>query len=596
MTAGQSATFVVVAVGTGPLSYQWFKNGSLVPAATSASYSVLNATASDNNATIKVTVSNSLGATTSRSAGLWVNAATTGLPQLYTHPRSQTVVAGQMASFSYGANSTTPLTVQWFRDGVAIQGATMPTYSTPVLALPHDDGSEFAVRLTNSVGSVMSLSGKLTVLPNSDPRPVLTLQPISQTVPAGTFVTFRSEASPPASSQWYRNGGPVDGATGKSFSFFALDGDNGNRYRVVVSNNGGSTSSQEVVLTVTPSPEPAVDVYVSGYTDQAVVWKNQVPQLLPTVLPPGSTTPPSAKWQTQARDLVVVGPNVHVVGSVKLVGVASPQAEYLADDSHDVAPGFHSNVIYWLNGVGSLLTMYSNSATSFSGAEAFSVSVDGADVIVSGGVRLSSLASPAVWRNGALTSLGSSGIAYSAAPRNGQLSVALSRNGLYDYTSYNGLVWSMGATVNPPEAMTLTALRVFNGVTYVAGRTYDAAFAAANGGQRRWKGAAFWSQGPGGFTQPVVLDGKGTPRDVVVYQNDVYVVGQRDGKPTVWKNGDASLTLSGGDGRAFRIGFNGTHCYVVGDAAGVPVLWKDGVRVNLSTTNGRATGIALAPP
>jgi len=587
---------MVAATGTSPLTYQWFKNGSLVPAATSSSYSIPNAATPDNDATIKVVVSNAYGTATSRSAKLWVNAATTSLPQIYMHPRSQTVVAGLVASFSYGANSTTALSVQWFRNGVAIAGATNATYSTPALAFPQDDGAEFAVRLTNAAGAVMSLSAKLTVVPNADLRPTFTLQPVGQTVPAGTFVTFRAAASPATSYQWYRNGGPVDGATGKSFSFFALDADNGSRYRVVVSNNGGSTSSQEVVLVVTPSPEPAVDVYVSGYTDQAVVWKNQVAQLLPTVLPPGSTTPPNAKWQTQARDLVVVGRNVHVVGSVKLVGVASPQTEYLADDSHDVTPGFYSNVISWLNGVGSLLTMYSNSATSFSGAEAFSVSVDGADVVVSGGVRLSSLASPAVWRNGVLTSLGSSGIAYSAAPRNGQLSVALSTNGLYDYTSYNGLVWSMGATVNPPEAMTLTALRVFNGVTYVAGRTYDTAFAAANGGQRRWKGAAFWSEGSGGFSQPVVLDGKATPRDVVVYQNDVYVVGQRDGKPTVWKNGDASLTLPGGDGRAFRIGFNGTHCYVVGDVAGVPVLWRDGVRVNLSNTNGRATGIALAPP
>ena len=442
----------------------------------------------------------------------------------------------------------------------------------------------------------MSLSGKLTVLATSDPRPSFTLQPVAQTVPAGTFVAFRSEASASTSTQWYRNGGPVDGATKKSFSFFALDADNGSRFKVVASNNGGSTSSQEVTLTVTPSPEPSVDVYVSGYTDQAVVWKNQVAQLLPTRLPPGSTTPAGAKWQTQARDLVVFGGNVHVVGSVKFVAASSTQSEYLADDGHDVGPGAFSNVIYWLNGAGSLLTMYSNSGSGFAGAEAYSITRDGSDVVVSGGVRLSSLSSPAVWRNGVLTSLGGAGIAYAAGTRNGQLSVAVSTNGQYNYAAYDGLVWSMGATLNPPESMTLTALRVFNGVTYVAGRTYDTAFAAANGGHRTWKGAASWSQGPSGFSQPVMLDGKATPRDVFVYNNDVYVVGQRDGKPTVWKNGDASLTLSGGDGRAFRIGFNGTHCYVVGDSAGLPVLWRDGVRVNLSTLNGRATGLALAPP
>src|SRR5207249_8024356 len=36
VTAGQSATFTVVAYGTAPLSYQWQKNGANIPGATSA--------------------------------------------------------------------------------------------------------------------------------------------------------------------------------------------------------------------------------------------------------------------------------------------------------------------------------------------------------------------------------------------------------------------------------------------------------------------------------------------------------------------------------------------------------------------------------
>ena len=37
VTAGQSATFMVVAMGTAPLSYQWQKDGTAVGGATSAS-------------------------------------------------------------------------------------------------------------------------------------------------------------------------------------------------------------------------------------------------------------------------------------------------------------------------------------------------------------------------------------------------------------------------------------------------------------------------------------------------------------------------------------------------------------------------------
>jgi len=38
VTAGQTATFTVVAIGTAPLSYQWFKNGATISGATSSRY------------------------------------------------------------------------------------------------------------------------------------------------------------------------------------------------------------------------------------------------------------------------------------------------------------------------------------------------------------------------------------------------------------------------------------------------------------------------------------------------------------------------------------------------------------------------------
>src|SRR5437870_13701918 len=38
VTAGQTATFTVVASGTAPLSYQWQKNGANIAGATSSSY------------------------------------------------------------------------------------------------------------------------------------------------------------------------------------------------------------------------------------------------------------------------------------------------------------------------------------------------------------------------------------------------------------------------------------------------------------------------------------------------------------------------------------------------------------------------------
>ena len=60
---GQSATFTAAAVGYLPITYQWYKNGALVPAATNASYSFVAALA-DNNASIVCYATNTIGVTT----------------------------------------------------------------------------------------------------------------------------------------------------------------------------------------------------------------------------------------------------------------------------------------------------------------------------------------------------------------------------------------------------------------------------------------------------------------------------------------------------------------------------------------------------
>lgn len=62
VTAGQSATFAVVASGAGPLSYQWQKNGTAIAAATSASYTTPPASLADSGTRFSVVVSNAGGA------------------------------------------------------------------------------------------------------------------------------------------------------------------------------------------------------------------------------------------------------------------------------------------------------------------------------------------------------------------------------------------------------------------------------------------------------------------------------------------------------------------------------------------------------
>src|SRR5205807_1090095 len=86
VTVGQTATFMVVATGTAPLSYQWQKNGTAISGATSASYITPVTASADNGALFRVIISNSVGSVTSNTATLTVNPTpvlqitTTGLP------------------------------------------------------------------------------------------------------------------------------------------------------------------------------------------------------------------------------------------------------------------------------------------------------------------------------------------------------------------------------------------------------------------------------------------------------------------------------------------------------------------------------------
>ena len=83
-------------------------------------------------------------------------------PSITTQPVSQTVTAGQAATFSVVATGTPPLSYQWMKNGTSIAGATSSTYKTPVTTTS-DAGSQFTVTVSNSAGSVTSNAAILTV-------------------------------------------------------------------------------------------------------------------------------------------------------------------------------------------------------------------------------------------------------------------------------------------------------------------------------------------------------------------------------------------------------------------------------------------------
>ena len=92
-----------------------------------------------------------------------MNAATATKPTITTQPANRTVTAGQTATFSVVALTGAPApTYQWQKDGANISGATSATYVTPA-TVAGNSGTKFDVMVSNSLGTVTSVSVSLTV-------------------------------------------------------------------------------------------------------------------------------------------------------------------------------------------------------------------------------------------------------------------------------------------------------------------------------------------------------------------------------------------------------------------------------------------------
>ena len=276
---GSSASFTVEATGDDPLTYQWFKNGTAIPGATADTY-VVNPVVPASEAVYHVVVTNAKGSATSINAFLTIVTQTS--PRITTQPASQTVALGTAASFTVTATGTPSPTFQWYKNGIAIAGATGATLTIPTVALT-DEGTYYVVA-SNSVGATSSDNAVLTVAV----PPAITTQPQSKSVNPGARVEFTVAAtgSAPLSYQWFKDNVAIPGATDASYVVAAATVSDAGTYRVNVTNVAGSVSSANATLEVATPPvitqQPIIVVNAQG-TSVRVIGLGLGPAGLPVV-------------------------------------------------------------------------------------------------------------------------------------------------------------------------------------------------------------------------------------------------------------------------------------------------------------------------
>src|SRR5581483_5320377 len=192
---GSNAAFIVGVASSVPVTYQWLLNTTNIPNATNSIFFLPAAQTSDAG-TYSVAVSNMAGAVISSNAQLTVVVP----PVLTNQPASLAVNAGTGAAFSAGASGSAPLVYQWQFNGTNLTNATNSSYS--LLAVQASDAGTYTVSVTNLAGSATSSNAILTVIV----PPVITNQPASQTVNAGSDVTLTVgvSGSQPLSYQWQK--------------------------------------------------------------------------------------------------------------------------------------------------------------------------------------------------------------------------------------------------------------------------------------------------------------------------------------------------------------------------------------------------------
>jgi hypothetical protein len=256
VNVGSNVTFSVTAAGDAPLGFQWSRNGVNLSSATNTILPVPNAQFSDAG-TYRVVVFNPSGSVTSAIVTL------NFFLQITAQPQSVATGPGSNVTFSVGAVGTGALRYQWKLGGSDLPGQTNTTLTLNNVQLA--DNGNYTAFVTDDVGSVTSQPATLSVLV----PPKLGINPVSQTVAAGTPVTFLASAygTLPLSFRWRKAppGGAVANVTNiiinQTNCFFTIAGvttADAGTYTVTATNVAGSASlptlTSNCLLTVVVPP------------------------------------------------------------------------------------------------------------------------------------------------------------------------------------------------------------------------------------------------------------------------------------------------------------------------------------------------------
>jgi hypothetical protein len=252
---GKVVSFSVAAQGTWPLYYQWQFNGQDLP---NARGRILKLVASPTRAgSYSVRVADANGERRSASARLQV----VRRPAVVVQPRNTLVGLHQTAQFNVTLNDSGPYArIIWHNANPlegsheippnAAEGVNTTTLTVEDCADTDSYNGMYWIAVTNNVGGMASRHVRLTVV--SPPR--FTVGPRDRTIRQGGLATFgvavNIDGAHWVTYQWYKDGRPIPGATGRYVRVYRAGPEDSGFYSCVATTIGGTEESYGALLTV----------------------------------------------------------------------------------------------------------------------------------------------------------------------------------------------------------------------------------------------------------------------------------------------------------------------------------------------------------
>jgi surface protein len=248
-------------VATITFAYQWRRDGSNISGATSSTYTLV---AADYDAVIDcvVTATNSLD---SASADSNDTGAIAGLAP--TNDVAPSISGddglGDVLTRTAGTWSGVPtpsIAGQWRRNGVAIPGETGTTYT--IVAADSGAAIDYLETATNAEGSASADSNDITAqtfaAPTNDVAPSISGNTGLGDTLTRTAGTWTGTPTPAVTGQWQRNGTPIAGETGTTYTIAVADSGADIDYLETATNAIGSASADSNDITAQTFVSPTI--------------------------------------------------------------------------------------------------------------------------------------------------------------------------------------------------------------------------------------------------------------------------------------------------------------------------------------------------